>query len=179
MRHSLTFLSLLAFVLALAAWVLVWFLYTDVSNRLSDRTNALSSLSLQSAQQENAIGQHALVSDTAAQRSQLDAAVATDVVGIAGAITAAGNAAGTQTTIGSASVVASSEAASVNELEFVVQSTGSFQQIWRAAELFQSLPLPSTVSEIDLEQLPTSGKQTSQWQLTAHIDVLTSAQISS
>jgi hypothetical protein len=179
MRRSLTLLSIVAFVLALAVWAGVWFLYTDVSNRLSDRANALFDQNLQSTQRASAIAQHALVSDTAAQRTQLDAAVATDVVGIAGDINAAGKAAGTQTTIGSASVVASSQAAAVNELEFMVQSTGSFQQVWLAAELFQTLPVPSTVTEIDLEELPTSGKQAPQWQLTADIDVLTSAQISS
>lgn len=179
MRGSLTSLSFIAFAFALAAWVGVWFLFSDVSARLDARAEALSQMGVQSAGQANAVALHALVADTASSRGQLDAAVDTDIVGIAGQINAAGTAAGVKTTIGSASVVASSASAGVNELEFVVQGTGSFQQVWRAAELFQTLPLPSTMSDVDLEALPNSGKGPAVWQITAHIDVLTSAQASS
>jgi hypothetical protein len=157
----------------------VWFLFSDVSARLGARTQADFSANEQSAQQGNAIELHALVTDTATERAALDTSVDTDVVGIANQIEAAGKAAGTQTTIGSASVVGPAGVQSgVNELEFVVQSTGSFQEVWRAAQLYQTLPLPSTVSELDLEEIPDGGK-TVLWQLTADIDVLTSAQISS
>lgn len=181
MRGSLTTLSLIAFVVALAAWVGLWFLFSDVSARLSARAEALSSAGVQSEQQQKSVELKAIIADTAQARTQLDAAVSTDVVGIAGDITAAGTAAGVQTTIGSATVVSSADLpaqADVNELTFVVQATGSFQQVWRAAQLFQTLPLPSSVSELDFEQLPSDGKA-SQWQLTATINVLTSAQVSS
>lgn len=179
MNRSHSLLSFLALAFALAAWICVWFLYADVSGRLSERASTLSTLSTQSSQRSSAIARQALVADTATQRSQLDEVVATDVVGIANDINAAGKVAGTQTSIGSASVVGSSQEAGVNELEFVVESTGSFQQVWQAAELFQALPVPSAISRLDLEEIPNSGKGSAQWQLTVHIDVLTSAQISS
>ena len=172
---SLTALSFLALVLAIAAWVGVWFLFSDISARLGARADAISTATIQNAQEGNAVELHALVSNTASERATLDAAVDTDVVGIASQIDAAGSAAGVQTTIGSASLAASS--GSVNELEFVVQSTGSFAQVWHAAQLFQTLPLPSSVTELDFEQIP--GGQTDVWQLTTHIEVVTSAQISS
>lgn len=175
MRRSLTLMSFGMLVLAIVAWVGVGFLFADISERLAARADAFSSSDIQNLKQESAIAQHALVADSVSQRSALDTIVATDVVGIANDINAAGKSADTQTTIGSASAVDSSQAAGVNEVEFVVQSTGTFQQVWRAAQLFQTLPLPSGVSEIDFEQVPDSGL----WQLTAHIDVLTSAQISS
>jgi len=175
---SLVLVSFIALLLAIAAWVGVWFLFSDVSARLDARAETLSSANVQSAQEGNAIELQALSTDTAVQRAALDTSVDTDVVGIANQIDAAGQAAGVQTTIGSASPVGSPDATSgVNELEFVVQANGSFSQVWRAAQLFQTLPLPSGVSELDFEEVPNS--QGGSWQLTAHIEVLTSAQISS
>ena len=179
MHRSLAPLSLICLVLALAAWAGVWFLFSDISARLTAHADALSQTSVQSTERASTIALHALVADTVDQRTQLDAAVNTDVVDIANQITAAGKTAGVQTTIGSATVVTSSQAGGVNELEFTVQSTGSFKQVWRAAQLFGTLPTPSNVSQLDFEELPNSGKGTPLWQLTAHIDVLTSAQVSS
>lgn len=173
-------LSFVAFAVGLAAWAGVWFLFSDVSARLADRAQSLSDTSAQSAQQSDQIALHALVADTAQTRTQLAGAVDTDVVSIANDIDAAGKASGAQTTIGSASIITpAGSPQGLNELEFLVQSTGSFAQVWRAAQLFETLPLPSTVNQVDFEQLPNSGKGPSEWQLTAHIDVLTSAQVSS
>jgi len=179
MSRSLKILSFVTFAAAIAAWAGVWFLFSDTSTRLMDRASTLSTLSSQSSQQANTIAVHALVSNSTTQRQQLDTDISTDVVGIADQINAASQAAGVHTTIGSASVVGTSAAAGVNELEFIVQGTGSFQQVWRAAQLFQTLPLVSQVSELDFEEVPGTVKGASQWQLTAHIQVLTNAQVSS
>ena len=179
MKHSaLIPLSYLAFVLALAAWVGVWFFYSDLSSRIAARAEDNLTVNEQSAAQGNAVEVHALVSDTVTQRTALDTAVNTDVVGIANQINGVGKASGTQTTIGSASLAAAlGSTAGVNEIQFVVQSTGTFAQVWRAAQLFATFPLPSKVERFDFEQLP--GGNTTSWQLTTTIDVLTSAQISS
>lgn len=178
MHRSLTMVSLAMFVIAIAAWAGVWFLFSDTSARLTARAEALSNNGIQSAKQADQIAVHALVTDTVAKRQQLGAVVNTDVVQIAGAITTAGAAAGAQTTIDSAALIASSTTANVSELEFVVQTVGTFAQTWRAAQLFQNLPLPSKVSEVDFQLIPGAGKQAPQWQLTTHIDVLTSSHIS-
>lgn len=179
MRRPLVPVAFVVFALSLAAWGGVWFLFSDISGRLAARADALSSAGQQASQQGSEIALHALVADTVEGRAQLDAAVDTDVVGIAGAINAAGKSAGARTTIGSASVVASASSTGVSELEFVVQATGTFAQVWRTAELFQTLPLPSSASELDFEQIPNAAPSGALWQLTAHIDVLTSAQVSS
>ncbi|HTR18479.1 MAG TPA: hypothetical protein VMH91_00665 [Candidatus Paceibacterota bacterium] len=181
MRTSLTYGSFAALALSLSMWGAAWFFFSDTSARLAARAEALSSSSIQNAQQVNAIELHAIVVDTASDRATLDGFVGTDVVGIANAIQSAGQAAGTKTTIGSATAATHQNPTSgVSQLEFVVQSTGTFAQVWRAAQLFGSLPLPSNVEELDFEQLPSSGPgQGSSWQLTARISVLTSAHVSS
>jgi hypothetical protein len=181
---SLTYLSLAAFLVALCAWAGAWFFLSDISSRLAARADQLSSSTIQNAQQVNAIELHAIVQDTASDRASLDHLVGTDVVGIANAIQSAGDAAGTKTIIGSATAATHQDATSgVSSLEFVVQSSGTFAQVWRAAQLFESLPLPSGVEELDFEQIPGSASAASSssgsWQLTTRIMVLTSAQISS
>ena len=178
MARSLTILSVAALIGSIAAWAGVWLMFSDISTRLANRTDTLSTLNSQSSKQASEVAVHALVSDTASQRAQLDAGISPDVVGIANQINAAGKAAGVRTTIGSASVVGTIAPAGVSDLEFVVQATGSFQQVWRAAQLFQTLALVSKVTELDFGQIPNTGKGGSQWQLTSRIDVLTSAQVS-
>ena len=180
-RGSLTLISLAALLVAIAAWCSVGFLYFDASSRLTASAQSLSSADAQNAQQAGAVQVEALASQTAAQRSSLQSLLAPDVVGIAGQIQSAGQAAGAQTTIGSASIVqASGLPSGVTEIEFVVQSEGSFAQVLRAAQLFETLPLASDVVQLDFEQAPAgTPAQGGQWQLTTELDVLTSAQISS
>ena len=114
-------------------------------------------------------------------RAALDQLVGTDVVGIANAIQTAGQSAGTKTIIGSATALSpQNKTSGVSSLEFVIQSTGTFAQVWRAAQLFGALPLPASVEELDFEEIPGAGAAASgSWQLTARIMVLTSAQVSS
>jgi hypothetical protein len=177
---SFTWISLLTLVLAIVAWVCVWFLYTDIAAGSTARARALSSDVLQNIKQQTAVEVTALTSDTSAQRSALDQNVSADVVGIANKIQSAGKAAGTQTIIGSASAASVPNPTSgASLLDFDVQSTGSFAQVWRAAQLFETLPLPSTVQELDFEESPSSEGQGNTWQLTAHIEVLTTSQLGS
>jgi hypothetical protein len=177
---SLTSVSLLVLVLAVAAWVGVWFMFSDISGRLNSQTQLLSRAAVKNAQQQNAVETTALAADTAAERASLDGEVATDVVGIANQIQNAGKAAGVTTDIGSASTNgATNMTSSTTELVFVVQSAGTFAQVWRAAQLFETLPLPSSVQELDFSQSPSDAGKSSIWQLTAHIEVLTSSQVSS
>ena len=180
-RPLLTYLSFAALLLALCAWAAAIFFLSDISSRLTARAQALSSSSIQNAQQVNLIELHAIAQDTASGRAALDQLVGTDVVGIANAIQTAGQTAGTKTIIGSATALSHQDKTSgVSSLEFVVQSTGTFAQVWRAAQLFGTLPLPASVEELDFEEMPGTGAAANgSWQLTARIMVLTSAQISS
>lgn len=116
MRNSLTVLSIAAFVIAIVAWLGVWFLFSDISSRLVARAQSISSVSSQSAKQASAIATHTFLGNSVSQRSTLDAAVGTDVVGIANQITAASKAAGVQSTIGSATVISTSASAGVSEV---------------------------------------------------------------
>lgn len=180
-RASLTLFSIIALAVALAAWCAVGFLFFDASSRLAASAQSLSSADAQSAQNVNATQVEALASETAADRAALQGDLAPDVVGIADQIQAAGQAAGTQTTIGSASVAdVSGLPSGVTALEFVVQSDGSFAQVLRAAQLFETLPLSSSVINLDFEEAPGGTTlRSGQWQLTTQLEILTTAQLSS
>jgi hypothetical protein len=178
MRGSpFTMVSLVLFLLALAAWGGVYYLYSDVGSRLDDRARSIANAQTQSVQQQKAFELSALATQTAAQRSALDQEVSADVVGIAAIIQSAGEAAGTQTVIGAASEGPADKQSGASILSVAVQSTGTFAQVWRAAQLFEALPLPSDVQELDFEQIPSA--KGGSWQLTAHINALTTSQTSS
>lgn len=175
---SLTYSSLVFFVIALAAWVLTGFLFFDVSARLASREQLFASESTDAAQAKSAIQIETIATDTAAQRASLQQFIGNDVVSIANDIDAAGTAAGAKTTIGSASTAnVSGLPSGVTALNFVVQSTGSFSQVWRTAQLLQTLPLPSRVEEFDFTQIPSSDQKANSWELTTNIDVLTNVQV--
>ena len=175
-------LSYLLFALAVVACGASAFLAWDFSGRLADRAALESSASTAASQQESAVRTHAIAQDTAGARATLDQLMQTDLLSIAGEIKSAGSAAGAQTTIGSVSSLplTTKAPANLNEVEFIVQSQGSFAQVLQAARLFETLPLPSGVEELDFEHLPSAGSSAhSVWQLTARIQVLTDAPLSS
>ena len=82
MSRSFSILSIAVLIVAILAWVGVWFLFSDISTRLTERADTLSTNDVQSSKQASAVAMHALVSDTTDQRTQLDSAVSADVVGI-------------------------------------------------------------------------------------------------
>jgi hypothetical protein len=181
---TLSYLSWGACALALVACGAAGFVAWDVSSRLSSRQTLESSAQVEAAQQTSAVRIHALAADTQTQRGELQGLVQTDVVGIASAIQAAGNLAGASTKIGAASSEDRSASApsDLNALDFVVEADGTFAQVFKAAQLFETLPLPSSVGELDFERVPEQsggGPARGPWELTARIRVLTEAAISS
>jgi hypothetical protein len=174
---KLTYLSWGALLIALCACALAGFMVWDISARLVDREANMLLADTQAAQNENAARISALAADTQQGRGELDALLQTDVVGMANTIDAAGHAAGatTQVVAASSGTLSAKTPANVNAVEFVVQANGTFGQVYHAAELFEALPIPSSVEELDFQhQQSTTGS----WQLTARIRALTEATVS-
>jgi len=68
-------------------------------------------------------------------------------------------------------------------VSFLVEAEGSFAALMRTAELFETLPLPSSVQNLELERAlslnESAGKTVALWRLTARISVFTSSEIPS
>lgn len=179
--RALVYLAFGVLAISFLAWGSVWLLTYDISGRIAAHTATLAAQETQGVRDSANLKMHSLARDTLAERIALSGLVNTDVVGIAAQIQAAGKSAGTATVIGAATPVAIGDnSAGVHAIEFIVQSNGTFAQVMKAARLFSTLPLPSSLQDLDLEQTPAEGAQkTGPWQLSARIRVYTSADISS
>ena len=172
--------SLLA--LTLGAWCFVvffaWTIYVDESERLAEAQNA----KIISLERASATRTHALAVDTAQQSEALGKILAVDVVSIANMLEAAGKAAKVGVKLGNAvpENFSASDPLPVQAVGFVVEAKGTFSALMHAARLFEKLPLPSTVTRLDFEHVPTQGgKGAGEWHMNAHIRVLTTSDIAS
>ncbi len=175
---SLVSISLGTFAAALVACGAALFLSFDIAARVGSHQIQVMAAQAENAAVQNKQNLHNLAPSTADNTANLNSLLNVDVLGIASDIEDAGKASGAATVIGAASSqsVKVSGATDLHTLEFIVTASGTFSQVMRAAQLFESLPLASTIEELDFSH-QSSG--TPAWQLSARIKVLTTADISS
>ena len=169
-------------VLALAAWGLVgyfaWTITRDEDKRVMDGREA-QLVAIQNAQ---AIRTHALALDTATDGAKLKNLLDLDVVSVSNMIEEAGRSAGVKVKLGNAQPErgATSDGLTIRAVGFIITADGKFSELLRAARLFEALPIPSSVTRLDIERAPASfGGAPSAWHLNAYIRVLTTSDISS
>lgn len=133
----------------------------------AERANAQDQLAREAA----AIRTHALVAETTDERAQLTGIFNVDVIHAADLILTAGKAAGVEVQLGNAAPDQSPTGdASVSAIGLSVQAKGTFPQLMHALELFEALPLPSTIGHFDLSLVPDSGA-TPLWSLNVYLRV--------
>ena len=169
-------------VLALAAWGLVgyfaWTITRDEDKRVMDAREA-QLVAIRNAQ---AIRTHALALDAAGGGAKLRELLDLDVVSVSNMIEEAGKAAGVKVKLGNAQPErdATSDGLAIRAVGFIVTADGKFQELLHVARLFEALPIPSSVTRLDIERAPaSSGGVSGTWHMNAHIRVLTTSDISS
>ena len=172
-------------VLAAIAWAGVIFCAYQI-NVLEDARAADTQSSRQQSQQSvQASYLHGIVSSSAVSRSQLDALISVDPTSLANMIDSAGRSAGVDLAISNASAenVSSVEGKTVAQgFSFLATSQGSFASVMHAAALLESLPIPSTVLQINLSHPQSVSGSTgagTTWQMNAQIQVLSASNIAS
>src|SRR3989338_4882635 len=167
-----------AVILALAAWGFVgyfaWTIAGDEDKRVADGREA-QLVAIQNAQ---AIRTHALALDTATDGAKLKNLLDLDVVSVSNMIEEAGRSAGVKVKLGNAQPErgATSDGLTIRAVGFIVTADGKFSELLRAARLFEALPIPSSVTRLDIERAPASfGGAPSAWHLNAYIRVLTTS----
>ena len=113
---------------------------------------------------------HSTLQNTKEQREALDALIETDIVSIVNMLDRVGREVGTTVKINSTQPE-SSTSGSIRALVFTIYTEGTFTQIERATELFETLPIPSTVRQFEMTHDPDG------WSLNAQVRVLTTATI--
>lgn len=167
---------------ALIAWGLVgyfaWTINVDESKRLADAREA----QMATIANAHAVRTHALALDTAKEREQLKTLLGVDVVSAAYMIEGVGRASGVAVKLGDAlpEGAQASEGFAPKTVGFVVRADGKFSALMRAARLFETLPIPSSVTRVDIERAPrSSGDKSNLWHMNVYIRILTTSDISS
>ncbi len=143
-----------------------------------------------SDQQLAALKMHTLAQAIAPARTELNIILQTDPLTLADLITQVGPDAGVALRVSDASpetlpvssVTTAPSSAGVHKLtalNFVVEADGGFAGLIRAATLLETLPVPSTIRQLDLVRTEAQGSTRSPWQMDVRVQVLTTSQISS
>lgn len=166
---------------ALGAWAGAGFFWWTIMQDESIRTESIQSARQFSIRHDSAVRMHALAVDTEGARARLDNLLNVDVLSAVDALEGAAKMAKVDVKLGNAqsdSLGVQSGPSSLKAIGFVVSAQGSFASLMRLLTLFETLPLPSSITRFDLEH--TSGvSDASSWRLNAYIRVLTTADISS
>lgn len=177
LRQTITQLAVLSVFLAVLAWGAVGYLVWDTMQNIAAKSD-MSNVSKSSFAQRSLDAHiHALAISTATDRSQLNELFNADIVSIVNIIETAGSSVQAPTQITDASQAKSANASPVHTIVFTTQSIGSFSSLMRASELFETLPIPSSIEQVDLVR---SGEgKIPQWHMNTRIRVLTTSNISS
>ncbi|MDO8576285.1 MAG: hypothetical protein Q7R90_03150 [bacterium] len=172
--------AILVLGLALLAWGIVgyfaWTINTDENKRAEDARNA----QLTAVKNAQAVRTHALVADAAPDSAKLKELLNVDVVSASYMIESVGRAAGVKMRLSDAQPEGETgtDILLQRAVGFVVTADGKFTELLHAVRLFESLPIPSSVTRLDIERAPKSpGTPASLWHLNVHIRVITTAQI--
>lgn len=170
--------ALLILTVALLSWGLVGFFAWTINADESERVAHIQDARIAEVAGANSVRTHALARDTAAESAQLKDLLNVDIVSASYMIEEVGKAAGVSVALGDAMPEGkqSTDLAAVRAVGFVVQADGKFPALMRAARLFETLPIPSDVTRLDIERAPGAS---SLWHMNVYIRILTTSDISS
>jgi hypothetical protein len=159
--------------LALALWGGVAYAAGAVSKRAEARGAEIiaAARELESAAETQRLKN--LVETTQASREEVQRVAGSDIVSIADTIELAGRRAGVTVQVDDAIADTSpiALAGAAKPLVFVVRTEGTFSQVMHATRLFERLPLPSSVQQVEFERSIADNT----WRMAARIQVFTSA----
>ena len=167
-------------VIALLAWAFVlWFAFNLQSTQAQSLSDAQLSASA-SSRDSAASDLHAALQETASERASLASLITIDPTTLAATINQAGQTAGVNLKIQSASPETMAAGSPVQAFDFTVTAQGTFSQLLYAEQLLETLPVPSSIQNLQLIHAPNDAVTTDgAWQLNAGIQIITSATISS
>ena len=182
MTNRLKLISWILLALAVCMWAGVAYSANMITSTALKRSND-TQLALTKANQAS-INQkvEALAEMTKDKRAELTAIAGADVVSIIDTIDAAGKSAGIEAKVSDAAVAGSQQLGKAGDtlrgVVFNVQGDGSISQVMHAAELYERLPLLSSIDQIDITRNQTTDPKAPAWHIGARIRVLTLIQVS-
>ncbi|MDO8481856.1 MAG: hypothetical protein Q7S75_02120 [bacterium] len=189
--RPITLIAFVAVAAALVAWgALAVFAWNIMSEESKIRSHATYTEAV-TARENVSMGLNALARDTKSGRDQLDSLTRKEVLEIANIIEGVGKSTGVTVKIGGATsepvTQKSGKSITVNTtmhaVNFIVDAEGTFSSVMHTALLFENLPAISSIQSLQLVRVQNSGDsakaKTKLWRLSARIQVITTANISS
>lgn len=172
--------ALLILTLAVVAWGLVALFAWTIS--VDEAARSASAGDEQKAVVTNAVAlrMHALAQETAGDGETLKKLLNVDVVSASYMIEEVGKIAGVAVKLSDAQPenAQAADGSVAKAVGFVVAADGKFPALMHAARLFETLPIPSSVTRLDIERTPQpSGKPSGIWHMNVYIRVLTTSDI--
>ena len=180
-----SYISWILLVLALTAWSVVGYFVWTISDARALHITEAFSVEEGAGKLNETLRLHSLARDTKDARVELETLVQRDAISIVEAIEKVGDDAPVDIKIGQVLAESSGPAISpadpsVRTVGVAVEIIGSFAGVMQAAALLYSLAIPSTIDQMQFERLPAEeSTRNKEWRLVAHIQVLTTADISS
>ncbi len=172
-------------LLAVLAWAGIGSFAYRINVLENTREANMQSVQAHSRQSVQASYLHGVVMASATQRAQLDALIAVDPASLADMINSVGTSTGVAIKISNASAENVSSVDGKMTLQgfsFLASAEGNFASALYAASLLESLPIPSSVQQINLTHaesaVDTSGGNAA-WQMSAQVRVLSVSNTSS
>lgn len=168
-------------LLAIGAWVGIWFAASVIHSRALEAATTAQNTDQQAQRFAYQQRISALAADTQPQRAQLESLANHDIVSIVTTLENAGKALGVTVKVNNAQAVGSGEelpdGSVLRPIEFVLEARGSFTALMRALEVYEHLPLISSLTQVELGRTDT-GSASSDWNLLMRVRVYTIADIS-
>ena len=178
------FVAWMAATLAILAWIGAVFFLFSIRAQHSSGVSNLSDAQSAAAEDNASLRIQALARSTKNERTALDNLTNNDFLSIANIIEAVGKDSGVEINIVSVLPATGAQKqakkSALNDVDFLVETEGTFAALIETASLFENLPLISSVQNLELERFLVSGsgkKEETRWRLSARIRVLTAHSI--
>lgn len=170
--------SWVALLAAFALWAGVGYFAWTIADAAEEHRAIIASMEQEELEHATALRLHALARETKDMRTRLEQISNSDLVEILDTIEALARDTRIPIGIGQAPSIVSTESSPIRIASFVIEAQGTFSQVVQVIALLETLPIPSTLDELQLEQQAgAEGKSAKSWHLVAQMRFFTTADI--
>jgi len=177
------FASWISLVVAILSWCGVGFLLFTVFQMQSERAAYMADIAASNLQEGQAAQLRILARETEPDRQSLDTIADVDLLSAVNLIESV-NATGTSVHVTSAQPVKTAPKGSqqISQVDLTANAQGSFASVMRIARMLETLPLATTVQEMDISRAPVDPNAKSAaatWSLNVRLSFYTTSALSS
>lgn len=181
-----TLAALAMIIVGGGAWAGVWRTHSYIDESVAQYRAELSTRESVAAREAAQARIRSFADETKSKRAALAGQVTIDPIAATKIIESVGPAARVSLRVSDASaetvpLPSGAAARPLKVVGFLVEATGSFSAIMKAARMLESLPLPTAIRQLDIAQVPADQdtKGPRQWRLHMRIRLLTDSDLTS